>query len=466
MTTAPDETWVPRAVYVYDPTYGERVARPVRYHDPNRMAWVTGGHLYLTGESAVTYPKLTAIPSSSVRSAFGVNVHLAWQWGPYSSNTATQDATIQAVQDLGVGYFRDVFMTGGDTQQNRMIPILTGAGIKYYAGFFNYAYDTQYTSDAVTDLFNRYSDPTVFEALSGVNEPDDPGVDWHTHTVDIQRALWQGVRANSAWDGVPIVSPVVRSTLLTEIPEGAPYWDLTSIHHYPVGGRAFVNAATLSQDLDYKLTTYTAAFPGKGISVDEYGTVTSNSYYPSTSSSSVPENVTAVYHPRGVCEAVRRGIRVCMYELLDQADKVTEFGAHFGLVDTTGTNGVTDPTVWRRKPSFASLARLIALTRDDGPPFTPVPLQAVITGSTAPKTLVLSKRTGEHGVLHWRDDLIYDGTAKATLTVAPVAQTVTFPSPRDVELTDVVTGTATSLGAVTSYTVNVAGNVIHARIGA
>jgi hypothetical protein len=221
----------------------------------------------------------------------------------------------------------------------------------------------------------------------------------------------------------------------------------------------------LSQDLDYKLATYNSAFPGKGITVDEYGTVTSNSYYPSTSSSSVPENVTAVYHPRGVCEAVRRGIRVCMYELLDQADKVTEFGAHFGLVDTTATNGVTDPTVWRRKPSFTSLARLIALTRDDGPPFTPVPLQAVVTGSTAPKTLVLSKRTGEHGVLHWRDDLIYDGTAKAMLTVAPVAQTVTFPSPRDVELTDVVTGTATTLGAVTSYTVNVAGNVIHARIG-
>jgi hypothetical protein len=464
MSSTPDETWVARAVYVYDTPTKEWVPRPVRYHDSNRMAWVAG-NLHLTGESAVTFPTLTAIPSSSVRSAFGVNVHLAWQWGPYSSNTATQDATIQAITDLGVGYFRDVFMTGGDTQQNRMIPILTGAGVKYYAGFFNYAYDTQYTVDAVTDLFNRYPDPTVFEALSGVNEPDDPGVDWHTHTVDIQRALYQGVRANHAWDAVPIVSPVVRSTLLTEIPEGAPYWDLTSIHHYPVAGKAFINAATLSQDLDYKLATYNSAFPGKGTSVDEYGTVTSNSYYPSTSSSSVPEAVTAVYHPRGVCEAVRRGIRVCMYELLDQADKVTEFGAHFGLVDTTAANGVTDPSVWRRKPSFSSLARLISLTRDDGPPFTPTPLQAVMTGSTAPKTLVLSKRTGEHGVLHWRDDLIYDGTAKTTLTVQPVAQTVTFPSPRSVTLTDVVTGTTTTLGAVTSYTVNVAGNVMHARIG-
>jgi hypothetical protein len=111
------------------------------------------------------------------------------------------------------------------------------------------------------------------------------------------------------------------------------------------------------------------------------------------------------------------------------------------------------------------LARLIALTRDDGPGFTPVPLQAVLTGSTAPKTLVLSKRTGEHGILHWRDDLVYDGTTKASLTVAPVAQTVTFPSPRVVTLTDVTTGTATTLGPVTSYTVTVAGNVIHARIG-
>lgn len=466
MTTTPDETWVARSVNVYDPTYGERVPRPVRYHDPNRMAWVTGGNLYLTGESAVIFPKLTTIRSSSVRSAFGVNAHLAWQWGPYASNTTTQDATIDVILDLGVGYFRDAYLTGGDTQQNRMIPILTGAGVKYYAGFFNYSQPTQYTTDAVTDLFSRYPDPGVFEALAGVNEPDDPGVDWHAHTVDIQRALYTGVRANTAWDQVPIVSPVVRSTLLTEIPEGGPYWDLTAIHHYPVAGRAFINAATLSQDLDYKINTYTAAFPGKTVSVDEYGTVTPSDLIDPPSTATVPEEVTAVYHPRAVCEAVKRGIRVCMYELLDQADKATEFGAHFGLVDTTATGGITDPTVWRRKPSFVSLARLIALTRDDGPVFTPVPLQAVVTGSTSPKTLVLSKRTGEHGILHWRDEYVYNGTSKTATVVGPVTQTVTFPSPRGVTLTDVTTGTTTTLGPVGSYTVSVAGNVMHARIAA
>jgi hypothetical protein len=172
--------------------------------------------------------------------------------------------------------------------------------------------------------------------------------------------------------------------------------------------------------------------------------------------------VTAVYHPRAVCEAVRRNVRICMYELLDQSDRVTEFGGHFGLVDTSAAGGTTDPGVWRRKQSFGSLARLIALTRDDGPVFTPAPLRAAVTGT--PKTVALAKRTGEHGILHWRDELVYDGGAKATVTVQPVSQVVSFPVARTVTLTDVTTGAVTELGPVTRYTVPVAGNVIHARI--
>jgi hypothetical protein len=59
---------------------------------------------------------------------------------------------------------------------------------------------------------------------------------------------------------------------------------------------------------------------------------------------------------------------------------------------------------------------------------------------------------------------VYDGASKATVTVQPVSQVVSFPVARTVTLTDVTTGAVTELGPVTRYTVPVAGNVIHARI--
>lgn len=451
--------WTPRAVKVYHPGIG-RVAHPIRYHSSQALAWVSGGLKLATGG---TYPTLPTIRSARVRELFGVNAHLAWQWSPYVSNLNTEDATFQAISDLGVGYFRDVYIGGGDTQQNRMIPRLVAAGVKYYAGMFGFSMTETDMAALVEDCLARYPDPAMFEAITGLNEPDDPGVDWQQHSIDLQRALWTTLRSHADFGNVPIMAPAMKLVALTDIPGVAPYFDLAPIHHYPVAGKAFINTAAQGQSLDYKIDAYAATFPGKGISVDEYGTVTSNSVFPSASSSSVPEEVTVVYHPRAVCEAVRRDIRVCMYELLDQADKSAEFGAHFGLVDTT--NGVTDPSSWRRKQSFYSLARLIALTRDDGPAAAAVPLQAAMDGGASDsKTLVLSKRTGEHGILHWRDSLIYDGGTKTMISVAPVAQTVTLPVPRAVTLTDVVTGQVTSLGPVRTYTAQVAGNVIHARI--
>lgn len=469
MTTTYPE-WPSRPVKVFNPATQQWVTRPVRYHSTSQLAWLTGGYHLST---VTDYPVVEAVPSSRVRSLFGVNTHTAWQWTPYSSNTATQDATVQTMVDLGVSFFREVHALGsdtnsvtgkGDTQQNIMVPRIIAAGIKFYAGMFLFDQPNpvQTTIDQVVDLITKYPDPGMLEAVAGVNEPDDPGVDWHPLAVDMQRALFETLRSYPAFDSVPVVSPATKLVALTEIPEAGPYFDLVGIHHYPVAGKAFLNVATAAQDFDFKVDSYKRVFPNAGVSVDEYGTVTDNTVYPSASSSSVPEAVTAVYHPRAVCEAVRRGVRICMYELLDQADRVSEFGGHFGLVDTSTAGGITDPTVWRRKQSFESLARLIGLTRDDGPPFTPTPLRAAITGT--PKTVVLSKRNGEHGILHWRDELVYDGGTKATLTVQPVSQVVSFPVARTVTLTDVTTGAVTELGPVTRYTVPVAGNVIHARI--
>lgn len=437
---------------------------PVYYAHPDgslTTARIHGKHVLATGKGPFT--DIPALPSSVVRSTLGVNAHLGWQWGPYASNTATQDATVQAIIDLGAGYFRDAFFPGaGDTQQNRTQPMLLAAGVKFYAGFFFYDSPDGTITSAVNDLIRRYPNPaSVFDSIQCVNEPDDPGVDWKPRTVALTRELHDAVRSHPELNTVPLISPALRLVLLADIPEAGPYFDQCCIHHYPVAGKSFIDVATQAQSLDYKISTYNTVFPGKKISVDEYGTVTSNTVYPSGSTSSVPEEVTAVYHPRAVCEAVRRGVRICMYELHDQSDKSSEFGAHFGLVDTTG--GITDPAVWRRKQSFGTLARLTGLTRDDGPAFTPAPLRASISGTA--KTVVLGKRTGEHGVLHWRDDLVYNGTTKTMLAVAPATQTVAFAgAPRTVTLTDVVTGTVTDLGRVKGYTATVAGNVVHARI--
>lgn len=454
MTVGTDESWIPRAAKVWHAGTGQWITRPVRYHSDAALAWKAGG---LKLSTLTESPTVATLPASALRSAFGVNVHLSWQWTAYSNTQANQDAVVSLMTELGVGLYRERFFPT-DPQQKAMIPRLAAAGMKHYAIIGNYSSTATDVQADVDALLAAYTDPSsVVGVIAGINEPDSAGVDWIPHTVELQQALYQRVRSYSALSSIPVGSPVLHGVATTDVTNlgnaGAnAASDWVTLHHYPGTGSDFASG------LDAKLAAAQAGYPNKPVSVDEYGYVSPD---PNITGNLPPEWVYGVYGPRALVEAVSRGISaVLIYELLDQSDRPTEWSGHFGMVNT---DTLSDPNGWRKKEVFDPMARLISLTRDDGPAFTPEPLQATITGT--PKTLALSKRTGEHSLLHWRNEQVYSGSTKQQIVVPPVNQTVTFPTARTVTLTDVTSGTVTALGSVRSYTVAVGANVIHAAIG-
>lgn len=412
-------------------------------------AWRTLGDAVGTG-ALLTYP------SSVLREMFGVNTHNAWSQTPYSHTTAMKDKTVALAGEVGASHFRERFAPA-DTELTRQTPLLVAAGAKHYAIIGNYASSAAQVRSDVRALVKKYPDPTaVFRAIAGINEPDSTS-NWVPHTLDLQKALYSEVRSIPALNAIPVISPAVRGTNPDDITAMAnagmaAYCDHLAVHHYPTGTGPFT-----SGNWAQKVSLATSGFPGHPLSVDEYGYTSPSSSINSTWP--MPEWVAATYAPRAVAECVRIGAAaLTWYELLDQADRPTVANCHYGLVEAT----MGDPSTWRRKPVFYTLARLVALTRDDGPAFTPVPLDASISGT--PRTLALSKRDGSHGVLHWREDSVYDHRTKKTITLTPAASTVTLSAPRMVTLTNVTTGKVTSLGTVASYTVGVAGDLIHANL--
>lgn len=398
---------------------------------------------------------LYTIPSGVIQGSFGVNTHTNWQWTPYSNTTAMMDKTVALVKEVGASHFRERFMPG-DPQQVRQIPLLVAVGAKMYAPIGNWDSSTAQVRADVQALVKKYPDPSaVFCAITGVNEPDSH-TNWVPHTVELQKALYAEVHSTPALNGIPVMSPTVHGTNSTGIADMANagmanYCDQIAVHHYPGKTGPFT-----SDGWDQELAATKAGFPGKPLSVDEYGYASHSSWVNSTFQ--LPEDVSAVYAPRGVIECIRIGAQVTVYELLDQYDQKTQYNAHFGLVETT----LGDPAMWRRKPIFYTLARLIALTRDDGPAFAVTPLQATTTGS--PHTMALSKRDGSHGMLHWREDRVYDHQFKKYITLTPAASKVVLASPRKVTITNITTGKVTSLGTVSAYTVQVVGDALHASI--
>lgn len=399
---------------------------------------------------------LRTLPSSALRTALGINVHNMWQGTPYSNTAECRSAVRTLVHELGASFFRDAYQPG-DPEQQEQTPLLAREQVQYFALIGNKTSSLEEIRADVDALVREYPHPSgVFRALAGANEPSTSTAGSVAYAVERQRALYEKVRSISALDDVPVVSPVLygkniaglRAFASTDI---ATYADVAAIHHYP-------GAAPPSGDrLTEKIATARRAYPGMPVVMSEFGYVTPN---PALSAAPIPEWACAAYLPRALVDSISRGLSaVAVYELLNQSDRRTLFRGNFGLVET---DALSSPDRWRRKQHFYSLARLIRLTRDDGAAFTPDGLRARITGK--PQHLVLGRRDGRHAILHWRDVEVYDPSTRSAARVDAVPQTVTFPHPRRVTITDVTSGRVSDKGTVSSYTVPVAGHVLHAAI--
>ncbi len=129
-----------------------------------------------------------------------------------------------------------------------------------------------------------------------------------------------------------------------------------------------------------------------------------------------PESVTGKYGPRLVAEYFRRGIgRAYFYELVDEGTNLADQEGNFGLL----RNDLSE------KPIYQSLRHMIALLKDQGPPFEPGKLDFTLAGDTTDiRQLLLQKRDGRFYLLLWQEVSSYDVPTRKELAQAARLLTV------------------------------------------
>jgi len=160
--------------------------------------------------------------------------------------------------------------------------------------------------------------------IEGVNEPNFAGAgrrtatDWPQRTVAKQKVIWQTVKGDSRLAHVKVVGPSLHAVVGTEAQYKllgdagvARYMEYAAMHRYPGGHYP-------DQGLDQRLAWVKRYWGGKPTWITETGY--NNALADSGGQNPVPEDVSAVYAPSTVLEAVDRGCKVIWYELLDDPD--------------------------------------------------------------------------------------------------------------------------------------------------
>jgi len=400
---------------------------------------------------AATYPLVPAKPADVLRQTFGINTHTTWKASPYAATVEGRARVQELVKQLGASWWREHASTSHPYQP----PAARGFAAfdcRQLAIIGTPGSTTVELQAAVDGLFTTYGAdlPHIVRAVSGVNEPNDSG--WSPGDVAAkQKTIYQAVRGNKAFDGIPVISPSIKGQLtqftndmgtMTQT-DVANWCDYGDVHYYPGTARP---GTLLTERLNVIESTY-----------HKPPVCTENGY----ATPAIPDSVAAWYAPRLLLEMVSRGVSASLdYELLDQPNLWdSTYRGRFGLVSSP-TN---DPTTWMPRPSFNALARLIAVTRDDGPTFTPTGLEMTLTG-TGVKSMLLGRRDGSHILLLWRDVTSYNTSTHKVITVAPVTATMSFPVAHNITSTDISSGAVTTVAGVSTFEVGVASQALAVSI--
>jgi len=400
---------------------------------------------------ATTYPLMPARPANTLWEAFGINTHTTWEESPYAATLEGRAEVQDLVKDLGASWWREQAATE-HPYQPPAARAFAAFDCRQLAIIGTPGSTTVELQAAVDGLFTTYGAdlPHIVRAVSGVNEPNDT----RGSLADVagqQKAIYQAVRGNTAFDGIPVISPSIKGQLTaltndmdqlakTDIANWCDYGD---VHYYPGTARPGIQ---LTERLNVIESTY-----HKPPVCTESGYATP----------AIPDSVAAWYAPRMLLEMVSRGVSASLdYELLDQPNLWNEtYRGHFGLVDSP-TN---DPTTWTPRPSFRALQRLIAVTRDAGPTFIPTGLEMTLSG-TGVKSMLLARHDATHIVLLWRDVDGYDTATNQPISVQPVTATLSFPVRHNITSTAISSGAVTTATGVSSFRVSVASQPLAVNI--
>jgi hypothetical protein len=253
----------------------------------------------------------------------------------------------------------------------------------------------------------------VVEALEGPNEYDFSGrPEWAAELREYQGRLAEAIRAQPNLRRVPILAPALASGVHDRVGDLSTAVTRGNLHAYP-GGKV------PEADLSWPLTLQRMVSRDAPVWITETGYHTApNARY--LSQPGVSERAQAIYQPRLLLDAFRRGFtRTYTYELLDEKPDPEHHSQeqHFGLLRHD----------FSPKPAFHAQANLLALLDDGGRRARSRRTTIQVAGPGDTRHLVLTKRDGSTWVAVWRAMPVWDTEARRAVPAPSAPVTVTLP---------------------------------------
>lgn len=384
---------------------------------PAGAATVASGPRTIFGPSAPTtvtpaangWVAVSTQPARRANESIGINLDTWSHAGAYSFDR--WPGLMKSMTTLGIGRARvDVHLVAGDWGTQRQVE-MGRAGMKLDV-LLGDAFG-RYSAAPLSSVFNVFRSHLLpyAESVEGTNEPDLAG---NPNWAAIARTHQQGiVDALAATPGTEHLAVLAPSTGRPKNQSGL--GDLTGLADY-ANAHAYSGGQIGASGYDNFLPPATRVLPGGPLVVTETGVHTSPTG--TYSQPGVPESVAARYAPKGLLEAIRRGVpRTYLFDLVDRFEDpdLNRVEAHFGLLRVDGTP----------KPAFGSVARLMAELRDArgevATQTAPIGIR-VRGGVPSDLRIVALRRSDRSTVLAiWRERSLWD-TATRTALAMPTAR--------------------------------------------
>jgi len=382
--------------------------------------------LLIAALSSAVLPLTAATVQATSADAFvdtiGVNIHTHYQGTVYDHPVNLKAALVK----LGVRHVRDGLVDSSWPPYYERLNDFAKAGIKA----------TLITSSAIERVLpTAMKLKDAIEAFEGPNE-----VNLNNWTVErasqYQKDLWTTVRADAAWNAIPIVSLSV-----TDYDYGAKLGDLSgvcdfgNIHPYAGGWEPENGHNWMKADLPSGLKGGRLFSGTKPMIVTEIGYT---NHQGKTGHVAVVPEAAGVYLPRVLLNTFRHGVqRTFLYELFDLGLDPNEQEHHFGLVHNDGTTF---------KPAGTAMMNLIHVLADPGPSFTLGQLDVALSEPSA-RSQLFQKRDGSFFLAVWLPTCLWDQSRgygqkqyedpadkPCTVTITPTPKRITAISGLDTTL--------------------------------
>jgi hypothetical protein len=362
---------------------------------------------------AVAAP-VEAKQADSFVESIGVNVHLTYSDTPYGEFSKVD----QSLKELGVRYIRDgVGLGRPDVYSEYRALAAQGIKLDLIVGDPLQRYGIGSLQQQLNMIEQNF--PEAIATLEGPNEYDQQGdPNWITDLRNYVRSMWEEINARPALASRPIIGPtIVQDEHRTEAGELSQWTDQGNMHPYP-GGQ--MPDLTSHAESEFSLAARnTASQPVEATETGYQNAVNEVN----AGNRPVSEKAGGIYTPRMYLDNFRRGIvRTYDYELVDTEEdpSLTEQEAHFGLVKNN----------WAPKPAYTALQRLIKLTADPGPTFSPEPLSFRIPNApSTERQVLLERRDGTYDLVLWNAVSVWNTQTLTELNPASPTMNLSFEQP-------------------------------------